>query len=343
MNPLSPLGWLYGAGAHFRNRLYDKGAFRSELLPGRTVSVGNLTTGGTGKTPLVALVARILADTGERPCVLTRGYGRKNTSERVLVSDRESVFADAFTGGDEPVELAYKLLGRAAVIADRDRVAAAEWARENVGATAFVLDDGFQHRRAKRDVDIVCIDATNPFGNGGILPAGTLREGIAGLSRANVIVITRTDLVKDAGETKEIIQRNAVNAEVFLARNKIRALRELSSFFEHDQGEKLSRDDSPALFAFCGLGNPVNFFRQIEIEGLNIVGRKAFPDHYYYKRNDIADITERAASVGATALITTVKDAVRLRDITVSMPCYVTEIDTVLEREGKFREIICPS
>jgi tetraacyldisaccharide 4'-kinase len=343
MNPLSPLGWLYGAGAHFRNRLYDKGAFHSENLPGHTISVGNLTTGGTGKTPLVALVARILSECGEKPCVLTRGYGRADPSTRVLVSDGSTVLADAQTGGDEPVELAFKLMGKAAVIADRDRVAAAEWAHANVGATAFVLDDGFQHRRAKRDIDIVCIDATNPFGNGGVLPAGTLRESIWGLSRADVILITRTDLVKDVSTTEADVRRFAGDAEIFLATNKIRSIRELSAFFMRDNEVILNKDDAPHLFAFCGLGNPINFFKQVELEGLDIVGRKAFPDHHYYTTDDIADLAERAETAGAEALITTVKDAVRLRNFAMEMPCYVAEIDTVVEHGDRFREIICPS
>src|SRR6185503_7633483 len=178
MNPLSPLGWIYGFVADARNSLYDRQIFRSEALGALTVSIGNLTVGGTGKTPLVAYVARLLSDNGESVCVLTRGYGRKNAAEQVLVSDGRRVLCDALTGGDEPVELAYKLLGKAAVIANRDRIAAARWAIENLGAKAFVLDDAFQHRKAKRDVDIVCIDSTNPFGNGESLPAGILREHI---------------------------------------------------------------------------------------------------------------------------------------------------------------------
>ena len=202
---LTPLGWLYGRIADLRNALYDRGVLRSHPLAARTISIGNITTGGTGKTPLVAHVAEILAERGEKVCILTRGYGRENPKDRVLVSDGVNVLADAKQGGDEPVELARKLLGKAVVVADADRVSAAKWAKEKFGVTAFVLDDGFQHRRAERDVDIICIDATNPFGGGKMLPAGRLREPLHNLERADAVVITSADMVENISDLKSEI------------------------------------------------------------------------------------------------------------------------------------------
>ena len=139
---LTPFSWLYGKIADTRNALYDRGVFVSHSLGARTISVGNITAGGTGKTPLVAHVAKILAERGENVCILTRGYGRENPSERVLVSDGLNILADAKQGGDEPVELAVKLLGKAVVVADANRASAANWAKDKFGITAFVLDDG---------------------------------------------------------------------------------------------------------------------------------------------------------------------------------------------------------
>ncbi|MEO8574783.1 MAG: tetraacyldisaccharide 4'-kinase, partial [Pyrinomonadaceae bacterium] len=162
---LNLLGKIYGVGADLRNKSYDRGIFKTHSLGAKTISVGNIMTGGTGKTPLVAYIAEHLAASGEKVCILTRGYGR-GSSGRVLVSDGEQVFVDALTGGDEPVELARKLIGKAIVVADADRVSAAQWAKENFRVTAFVLDDAFQHRRAKRDLDIVCIDTTSPLSFG---------------------------------------------------------------------------------------------------------------------------------------------------------------------------------
>ena len=145
-------GKLYGRVADLRNSMYDRGTLKSYDLGARTISIGNITMGGTGKTPLVAYVAELLADNGEKVCVLTRGYGRRNENERVLVSDGNAALVDAETGGDEPVELAQKLLGKAVVVADADRVATARWANEEFEITSFVLDDGFQHRHEEGDV-----------------------------------------------------------------------------------------------------------------------------------------------------------------------------------------------
>ena len=341
MNPLSPLAWLYRAATDVRNSLYNRGIFKTYQLGAQTISVGNLTTGGTGKTPLVALVARLLAEHDERVCILTRGYGRREPSRRVLVSDASMVLADAQTGGDEPVELAYKLLGKAAIVADRDRFAGAEWAVERLDPTVFVLDDAFQHRRAGRDLDLVCIDATNPFGNGRLLPAGTLREGRNGLKRADAIVITRTDLVKDISAIEKEIRRYAPDTPIFQSSNKIASIRKLDSFVGGTHSENtLDRHEFSNAFAFCGLGNPSNFFRQLENEGIGLVGRKTYPDHYFYSQEDVAEIEKKARAASADRLITTVKDAVRLLERDISMPCYIAEIETVMADPDRFRELI---
>jgi tetraacyldisaccharide 4'-kinase len=341
MNSLSPLGWLYGLAIEARNTLYDRGVLSSYPLGTRTISVGNLTTGGTGKTPLVALISRILSENGEKVCILTRGYGREHGSDRILVSDGSSVLCDARKGGDEPVELAYKLIGQAAVLADGDRVAGAEWARAKLHPTVFVLDDAFQHRRARRDLDIVCIDATNPFGNGEILPAGTLRERLTNLERANAIVITRTDLVKNVEDIEREVKKLAPKATVFRSANRISRIVEIQQLISEATNGGSNNDRSNVkAFAFCGLGNPSNFFRQLENEAIDLAGRKTFSDHYFYTQDDILDIEKKARAVGADALITTVKDAVRLMDLKISLPCFVAEIETVMADPVSFREMI---
>ncbi len=168
---LSPFGWLYGAGIKARNALYQKGVFKSFNLGVKTISVGNITVGGTGKTPMVAFIARNLIEKGEKVCILTRGYGRDNPKERIVVSDGEKILADARDAGDEPFELANNLHGKAVIVSDARRAEAGNWVREKFGITTFILDDGFQHLRLKRDLDLVLLDATNPFGNGNLLPA----------------------------------------------------------------------------------------------------------------------------------------------------------------------------
>jgi tetraacyldisaccharide 4'-kinase len=318
---LSILAAIYGKVIDVRNRLYDLGVFDTFDLGARTISIGNVTTGGTGKTPLVASVAKELADRGETVCILTRGYGRKDVNKRVLVSDGERLLADVTDSGDEPYELAEKLLGKAIVIADADRVDAAEWALRRFGVTAFVLDDGFQHRKAKRDVDIVCIDAMNPFGGGKVLPAGRLREPLVNLVRADVVVITRADLVDDNSYLRSQISELASNASIFESGNKI-----------------VNADDLAGLraFAFCGLGNPDNFYQTVKREGIEIVGRRSFADHQVYSQTDIKTIEFDASTVVADCLITTAKDAVKLREMRFAMPLHVVEIQIEIDDEQGF-------
>lgn len=348
MNILSPAGWLYGRIADLRNSLYDRGVFRSYPLGARTISIGNITAGGTGKTPLVAYVAGILAENGEKACVLTRGYGRKNARKRVLVSDLQRVLADVKTGGDEPVELARRLLGKAVVVADADRVAAAKWALDNFGVTVFVLDDGFQHRRAKRDLDIVCIDATNPFGNHEVLPAGSLREPRKNLRRADAVVITRANLADDISNLRFEILESAPNSVVFEASNKISGLADVEEFHAKTQGpekresSKTVVQKSPVL-AFCAIGNPSNFFMQLSSEGFDIVSKKPFPDHHYYTKDEMQKLEKRARSAGAEVLLTTAKDAVRLAGFEFTIPCYVVEIELVLHDAEGFRKLVTAS
>ncbi len=189
---LLPFSTLYGATMKIRLALYKAGLSGAQQLEAPVISVGNITAGGTGKTPLVEWIAREIADAGRRPCILTRGYARADEKNRVVVTDGRTILANVDQAGDEAVLLAEQLRGRAAVIADRDRAAAAR-AIENLRTDCFVLDDGFQNLCLPRDLNIVTIDATNPWSNGYLIPAGLLREPRSGLRRADCIVITRSD------------------------------------------------------------------------------------------------------------------------------------------------------
>jgi tetraacyldisaccharide 4'-kinase len=207
-----------------------------------------------------------------------------------------------------------------------------------------LLDDGFQHRRAERDLDIVCIDATNPFGNGEILPAGILRERPQNLHRADAVVITRSNLVGEISNLKSQISNLAPESRIFSAANKITGLVRSSCFSKPPKGgipgAGTSNETRPA-FAFCGIGNPSNFFRQLEIDGFNIVGRQAFRDHYYYGQADVSLIEKEARIAGADILVTTAKDAARSGALEFSMEWYATEIEMKIEGEAGFRELIC--
>lgn len=311
-----PLGWLYGRIINVRNSLYDRGVFKSHSLGARTISIGNITTGGTGKTPLVAHVAEILADAGEKVCILTRGYGRKSTG-RVLVSDGETVLVDALQGGDEPVELARKLIGKAIVVADIDRVSASRWAKEKFGVTAFVLDDGFQHRRAERDLDIVCVDASKPF--------GFLREPLQNLARADAIVITRADIAATDGVLDQVQKWNP-DAQTFYAAYRLRSLASINPLSE--------------TFAFSGVGNPRAFVTMLAREGMKPENSIAFRDHHIYTQADVDRVESKALERGCRALITTVKDFVKVEDLKFSMPCLVAKIDVVIDDPDRFRDLV---
>ena len=336
---LSLLAPIYAKIADARNRLYDRGVFESFDLGCRTISIGNITTGGTGKTPLVAYVARVLAKRGERVCILTRGYGRENPKQRVLVSDGNEIFASVREAGDEPFELAQKLRGEAIIIADADRVAAAEWAKRKFGVTMFILDDGFQHRRAKRDLDIVCIDATNPFGGGKMLPAGRLREPLGNLKRADVIVITRANLVDDLTDLKCEISQLAPAKPIFNAENRITNITLLDDFHRRKQAPR-KIEIKEQVVAFCGLGNPENFFEQLSRASFDGVATKRFGDHHKYSQSDVDTIEQLASQAGASALLTTAKDAVKLGGLKFTLDCYVVETEVILNDESAFAALL---
>lgn len=339
MNALSPFGWAYAAGAGLRNALFDRGWLAAHDLGAPAISIGNITAGGTGKTPVVALVAELLAESGEDVCILTRGYGRREPGKRVVVSDGSAILADAETGGDEPVELDRRLAGTAVIIADADRVAAAKFAREGFGVTCFVLDDGFQHRRAARDLDIVCIDATDPFGGGELLPAGRLRESPANLCRADAIIITKAEAAADLARLEQEIRRFAPEAAIFRAESGISGFTELSAFLAGENASS-NRDLPGPAFAFCGLGNPEHFFATLRRAGADVAGTKAFRDHQRYTQPDAERLDQAAKDAEAAAFVTTAKDAVKLESVSFGLPCFVAELAVRVMPTDAFRELI---
>lgn len=316
-----PFGKLYGAVMNARNALYDKGVFSSYALGAKTISIGNITVGGTGKTPLVAFVAETLFEAGEKVGILTRGYGRENPQKRVLVTDGKEILANAKTTGDEPFELAEKLLGKAVIIADADRVSAGLWAREKFGITAFVLDDAFQHRKVKRDLDIVCIDATKPFGNEKVLPSGILREPLESLKRAGAIVITRANLIENIENLKSQISKYS-NAPVFVSHNEFSNFEQINDSKNRTQNSELKTQNS---LAFCALGNPNNFFEQLKRENFKLTATEIFPDHHFYTPDDILNIEEKARENSAEILLTTGKDATKLIGLKLNFPAFTAQ------------------
>ncbi len=331
---MMPLGVLYGAVTRARLAAYRNGIFSVSQLPAPVISIGNITTGGTGKTPLVEWVCRVLSKDGKKVCVLTRGYGRVNPEAQVVVSDGTQILADERQAGDEPFLLAGKLVGIAAVIANANRIAAGHWAIENLGANALVLDDGFQHLRLARNLDIVTIDATNPWGDGALLPHGRLREDVAGLARAHCVVITRAEQVESVEYLRTSIQKHT-SAPILTSRM-------VTSTIETIHGEAVHRDTltNASLAAFCGIGNPKSFFTHLQRDDARVAFTQAYADHHVYQQHEINRLIEKSKAAGATALITTAKDAVKLSALHFELPCYKLEIEIAVDESDQLIGLI---
>jgi tetraacyldisaccharide 4'-kinase len=256
----------------------------------------------------------------------------------VVVSDGERILADARMGGDEPLLLAEMLRGVAAVISDADRVSAARWALDTFGSQVFILDDGFQHLRIARDLNLLTIDATNPWGGGHLLPRGRLREPLRGLARADLLVITRANQVHDISSIKQQVERLSNGRPLLLAHARTRRMRSLFNRAGEDAPGTPS-SSTPAA-AFCAIGNPQSFFAHLRGDGHALNYTRAFADHHAYTQRDVDAIEREAEAQGAQWLLTTVKDAVKLRHLRFRLPCYVLEVEIGFDDESKLLDLI---
>lgn len=325
---------LYSLATRLRVAAYRRRLFSVSRLDATVISVGNITTGGTGKTPLVEWGCRVLAEEGKRVCVLTRGYRRRDPNKQVVVSDGNRILTGVSAAGDEPLLLARNLLGIAAVVCNSDRNEAGRWAIKNLQSDVFVLDDGFQHLQLARDLNVVTIDATNPWG-GGMLPYGHLREPLSGLARADCVVLTRTDEQTELDPIVATLRKFVRQTPIFRSRMRTTGLRRLG-------GETLDQVSSikQPVAAFCGVGNPASFFKLLRREGFELALERAFPDHYNYKQADVDQFVAEAKRKGATNILTTSKDAVKLSSLQFEIPCYVLEIRISIEDEAQLIQII---
>ncbi len=323
---------IYGAVSRARREAYRLGLLSTSKLPAPVISVGNLTTGGTGKTPLVEWICRKLAADGKRVCILTRGYGRANPKSQVVVSNGIEILAAEREAGDEPFLLAQNLLGLAAVVCNPNRIAAGKWAIENLATKVFVLDDAFQHLRLARDLNIVVIDATDPWGGRRLLPQGRLREPLTSLVRADCAVITRVEQANDLDSLRNELAEFAGDIPTFTSQMVVSGLDTL-------KGVPVVSPLQP-LAAFCGIGNPESFFSQLRGAGYTPAFARAFPDHHQYKQADADALSREAKAHGVAGLITTAKDAIKLRTLDLPIPCYVLKIEISIEDEVRFLELI---
>jgi len=316
---LWPLTLSYGAVTHLRARAYRKGVLKQRRLDGVVISVGNITVGGTGKTPMVLWLAERLLSDGRKVGILTRGYRGEPAGGGANSASVDST-------SDEVQLLKERLDDRVAFGVGADRFAHG-WELIRRGVDWFILDDGFQHLQLARDVDIVLIDATNPFGGGQLLPAGRLREARTALGRADVIVITRSH---HAPAVEAAIRRDS-DAPIFYARPEFESVR--APFHPH-LAEKDARDTP--LFAFCGIGNPQAFLADLRDWKFQIADHKFFPDHHVYSVRDIEQIEREAKAAGAAGVICTEKDSFNYRGVWRATNLWVCSISLRIDREDDF-------
>jgi len=286
---LWPLSYVYGIAARWRVALYEKGIFKTRRLKTPVISVGNLTVGGTGKTPMVLCLAEKFLAEGKRVGVLTRGYhGTSGTSDEVEM-------------------LRQRLGDRVVFGVGANRYAEGSRIEKESGVDIFLLDDGFQHLKLARDVDIVLWDGTKKFQRQWMLPAGSLREPISAIGRADMLIITR----KTAGPDRDEGATRATGDElVFTAQTRLLGFRKAGAAETPKSLEQL--EDGP-FFAFCGVGNPDAFFADLRRWNVNVEGKMSFIDHHRYTADDWARLTHAAHTAGATAFVTTEKDEQNLR------------------------------
>lgn len=297
---------LYGLAVRAHRAAYDRGLLRTRQLPVPVISVGNLVAGGTGKTPLVVYLARALRDRGRQAIVLSRGYGRRSRGIRI-VSDGRNIERDWREVGDEPTLMAGLLPG-IPIVVGRDRYEAGLWALDRFPADFVLLDDGLQHLRLARTVDIVVVDATDPFGGGHLLPRGLLREPLGALARAHMFCLTRTDQSDRVADLRSRL--NALNPHVPIVETVHRptGLRRISG----GRDRPLSSLREGGVMAFSGIGRPASFERTLRGLGAQIVDAIRYPDHHPYTPQDLTELHRRATRAGADILVTTEKDAIRL-------------------------------
>lgn len=313
---LWPLSLVYRCAAAAHRTAYRTGWLAVERAPVPVVSVGNLSAGGTGKTPLVAAVCRLLDAEGRRTAVVSRGYRRRRSEGAIIVSRGEGrgPEVDVRSAGDEPFLLA-SLLPRSAVVVATRRIDGARLAAAELGADVVVADDAYQHHGMARDVDLLVIDAMAPDGGGWLLPAGALREPLSSARRASALLVSRSDRPGAAPDASAAFQRYNPDAPVFRTKARFPAV-VLPDGREADVESLAGR----SVLGFCGIGRPELFREDLRRLGLEVAGFTAFADHHWYDDHDMEKLARRAAAVGATLLMTTEKDYVKLSDADARVP-----------------------
>lgn len=321
----SVLSFFYLGVVNFRNRLYDHKILKEVKLACPVISVGNITVGGTGKTPCVIMLAQMLQTKGFKPAIISRGYGAKKVNSVNIVSDGKRILMDSDSAGDEPFLMAQKL-NNVPVITGAKRVETGMAAIRQFGANVLICDDAMQHRQIFRDINLVLLDSGILQGNRHVLPRGRLREPLKELKRADAILITRADELRKNKEIEDLIEGKSI--PVF------RSIHKPKDIITGDYGltEPISGIKGKKVSAFCGIANPDSFKKTLQDAGAEMVSFNYFPDHHLYRKSELEGIKKEFIDCRADYLMTTEKDAMRLQ----SSPEFL-KILTVLRVEMEIR------
>jgi tetraacyldisaccharide 4'-kinase len=342
---LASLAAGFRMGVALRGAAYRRGWLKTRRLSSKVVSVGNLTAGGTGKTPLVECLAKSLLKHGRKPAILTRGYGRRDGVPILVLEPGPGRVVNPREAGDEPALLA-RALHAVPIVVGADRYQAGCLAEDRFDVDVLLLDDGFQHLALARDLDVVLLDATERLS--GMLPAGRQREPCSALQRAHLVVLTRVEL-GDPGPIEEQVCRINPRAQIFHSRTKLSELVDLRNGNTYPPGAF----HGERVYAFCGIGNPQAFFRDLSAWGFCVVAEDSFRDHHVYDAKDVTEVFKRFQKSGATALVTTEKDALNLPPISEGAiglgrptglsgdaPVFAAAIQTELLEERAFEQAL---
>lgn len=316
-----PFAPLYSAVMKAREKLYISGVFRRHEVSIPVISVGNLVLGGSGKTPTVQHLARLLSANGYHPTIVSRGHGGKAGEAVNIVSDGKNIFLTALLAGDEPYLLAESLPG-VPVLTGTRRILPCRQAIDQFSSDVIILDDGFQHLGVKRDIDIVLFDGTALAGNSRVFPGGPLREPISALHRCHAFLLTGQTNTNQERTSKfsELLQEKFPDKPVFISNVN-------TSRLQGPDGTIVKKHVMHKHFGFCGIANPFRFEKSLTDLGIQLRAFQTFKDHVQYSQTMVANICQKAVESGATSLVTTEKDFVKLRRFSLQLPLYVLHIE----------------
>jgi len=330
---LIPMSWLYGCTIWVRNQFYNLGWIKTTSFDKPVISVGNITSGGTGKTPLVIYLAQLLLKNGKKPGIISRGYGRKSHGIQI-VHDGKKLLIDVEGAGDEPYLMA-RVLEKVPVVVCEERSRGIRQLLDYYSVNVIIMDDSFQHRKVNRDLDILTVSANERNENYRLIPRGNLREPLKNIDRANYVIYTKTVNYKTPAihsEFQPFLKTNPINSSLLPTLIKYNA-----------SNYQKSQPPGKPIFAFCGIADPNSFINTAEELFLEIEGRKFFQDHQEYTEAVIQKLSERIRASSISDVITTEKDMVKLPEsFFEEFEVYVIKVDVVFENELIIKDIIQP-